>query len=126
MELPGRPFKEPEKGETMNLLEKSCKPCKAGTPPLDSEALSDLMAKVPHWKISAHGIEIFRHFTFPSYLAGLDFVTAVARMADAEDHHPDIELGYKKANVRFATHSIGGLSMNDFICAAKTDQLFGA
>ena len=107
----------------MKLHESRCKACAPGTPPLDSEAISSLLAQVPHWKVSANGVELSRLFTFASYEEGLAFVNAVAGLAVAEDHHPEIELGYKKVKLRFSTHSIGGLSQNDFICAAKVDQI---
>src|SRR5689334_10656369 len=81
---------------TMDLLKAHCKDCSPSTPALDSEALADLLPKVPHWKVSANGIELSRLFSFASYEAGLAFVNEVAGIAVSENHHPEIELGYKK------------------------------
>ena len=69
------------------------------------------------------GKEISRTFSFKNYHETMAFVNAVAYVAHREDHHPDMEVGYNKCTVRFSTHSVGGLSENDFICAAKVDAL---
>ncbi len=70
--------------------------------------------------------EIRRTFDFKDYYAGIAFVNAVAWIAHREDHHPDLAVGYDKVTVTFSTHSVGGLSENDFICAAKIDALGAA
>jgi 4a-hydroxytetrahydrobiopterin dehydratase len=82
-----------------------------------------MLEQLPQWTRVHEDRVIQRDFTFDSYWAGLGFVNAVAWIAQQEKHHPDIELGYKKARVRFTTHAAKGLTENDFICAAKVDRL---
>ncbi len=69
--------------------------------------------------------EIVRTYTFKNYYQTIAFVNALAWVAHAEDHHPDIEVGYKTCKVRYSTHAIGGISENDFICAAKINAVVG-
>ena len=109
----------------MKLNEQHCQPCAKGTPPLSQDQLTRLLPQVPGWEADAAGKAIFRVFFFESYWEGLGFVNAVAWIAQNEKHHPDLELLYKKVRVLFTTHSVGGLSDNDFICAAKADALLG-
>jgi 4a-hydroxytetrahydrobiopterin dehydratase len=85
-----------------------------------------LLAQLPRWELSADGHAIVRNFKFPDFLTAVAFVNVLAAMAEAENHHPDLELGYGRCGVRFNTHDVGGLSLNDFICAAKTDGLYAA
>jgi 4a-hydroxytetrahydrobiopterin dehydratase len=109
------------------LREQHCKPCAKGTPPLDrAQAEKHLAALHADWTLSPDGSEISRTFTFGNYYQTMAFVNALAWVAHTEDHHPDIEVGYKRCHVRFSTHMIGGLSDNDFICAARIDALFPA
>ena len=108
----------------MNLAEKHCQPCKEGSPSLSPEQASAMLAQVPGWELVG-GPQVSRLFSFDSYWAGLGFVNAVAWIAQQEKHHPDIELLYKKVKVSFSTHSVKGLSENDFICAAKVNALLG-
>ena len=104
------------------LLEKKCVPCREGTPPLTAEAVEHLRKEVPEWNV-IENTEIQRTFPFENFAEGLSFVNQIGRLADEEDHHPTIELSYKKATVRLTTHAIDGLSENDFILAAKIDQI---
>jgi 4a-hydroxytetrahydrobiopterin dehydratase len=107
----------------MSLKDRHCVPCKEGSPALSREQATDLFKELPGWELDAAGKEISRLFSFDSYWAGLGFVNAVAWIAQAEKHHPDLALFYKKVKVSFTTHSVGGLSENDFICAAKVNAL---
>ena len=75
------------------------------------------------WSIDTTGKEINRSFKFRNYYQTMAFVNAMAWVAHAEDHHPDIEVGYNRCLIRYSTHSVGGLSNNDFICSAKIDAL---
>jgi 4a-hydroxytetrahydrobiopterin dehydratase len=75
------------------------------------------------WEIADDAKSLKRSFKFKDFHRTMSFVNAVAHIANAEDHHPDLEVGYDYCRVTFATHSIGGLSHNDFICAAKVDRL---
>jgi 4a-hydroxytetrahydrobiopterin dehydratase len=109
---------------TQRLTEKRCIPCEGGTPALtrpQAEALQKQLG--PHWKLIDDGKKIQAQFEFKNYFRTLAFVNAVAYVAINEDHHPDISFGYKTATVTFWTHTVNGLSENDFICAAKIDRL---
>ena len=103
------------------LTEKHCRPLPAGTAPLARAQLDSLLNEVPGW---AHaGQTIAKTWSFKNYYETMAFVNAVAWIAHREDHHPDISVGYNRCRVEFSTHSIGGLSENDFICAAKIEAL---
>jgi 4a-hydroxytetrahydrobiopterin dehydratase len=107
-----------------DLASKRCKPCEGGVPPLTSAAVSDLMNGLhADWKLSADGKSISRAFEFSNFYRTIGFVNAVAWVANTEDHHPDLEVGYGRCVVRWWTHAAGGLTENDFICAAKVDRL---
>ncbi len=107
------------------LTEQKCQACEGGVAPLEhSEAESFLREVDDGWQLSEDSREIRRDFKFKNYYHTIAFVNAVAWVANSEDHHPDLEVGYNRCRVRFSTHSIGGLSRNDFICAAKIDALF--
>ncbi len=108
------------------LVSKTCKPCEGGTKPLTPQAAQALLQQTPGWEINEGGGEIARTYEFKNYYQTMAFVNALAWVAHREDHHPDIEVGYKRCRVRFSTHAIGGLSENDFICAAKFNALIGA
>ena len=106
------------------LTERKCAPCSKGTPPLADTEVKRLLAELdPAWSVVEEGKAIRRAFRFEDFYRTMAFANAVAWIANAEDHHPDLELGYNYCRVRYATHSVGGLSPNDFICAAKIDAL---
>jgi 4a-hydroxytetrahydrobiopterin dehydratase len=107
----------------MELKEKRCVPCEGTTPPIPQPEAERLLSQLQGWSLGGGGKSISKEFSFDSYWAGLGFVNAVAWMAQKEKHHPDLLLLYKKARVLYSTHAIGGLSENDFICAAKVDAL---
>lgn len=75
------------------------------------------------WSVSEDGQAIQRSFRFKNYYQTIAFVNALAWVAHQQDHHPDLEVGYKHCIVRYSTHSVGGMSENDFICAARIDTL---
>ena len=106
------------------LASKHCKPCEGGVDPLGPAQVEELM-QVLHadWAVSEDGKAIARRFEFPAYSRTLGFTNAVAWIAITEGHHPDITFSYGYCVVSFMTHAIGGLSDNDFICAAKVDRL---
>ena len=108
-----------------DLLNKSCRPYDKDESPLNTEAVTSGLGKIPGWSANDDATEISRSFEFKNYYETMAFVNALAWIAHREDHHPDIEVGYKRCRVRYATHSIGGLSENDFICAAKLNRLVG-
>jgi 4a-hydroxytetrahydrobiopterin dehydratase len=106
-----------------DLAGRRCEPCREGTPPLTRQRSEELLEQLAGWTIGSDGTQLFREFRFKNYYRTLAFVNAVAWIAHREDHHPDLEVGYGRCVVRYSTHSIGGLSLNDFICAAKVDAL---
>lgn len=109
---------------TCDLTSKHCKPCEGDIAPLDREQAQALLGDLHgDWSLDESGKEISHTFKFKNYYQTMAFVNALAWVAHAEDHHPDIEVGYNRCHVRFSTHAIGGLSENDFICAAKLDAL---
>ena len=105
----------------VDLTSRNCKPCTSGTPPLTESEARELLQQLDAWELS--GNKIGKTFTFKNYYQVLAFVNAVAWMTHREDHHPDMTLGYNKCSVEYSTHAVGGLSENDFICAAKVDAL---
>jgi 4a-hydroxytetrahydrobiopterin dehydratase len=105
-----------------DLSKGKCKPCEGGVPPLTEAEVKAKLAQLKGWEV-VNG-EIAKTYNFKNYYETMAFVNAAAWISHREDHHPDIELGYNKCRVRYVTHAIGGLSENDFICAAKIDALF--
>lgn len=110
----------------MSELAKShCVPCEGGMPSLTRSEAERLREQnlAEGWVISDDDKEIQRDFKFKGYYKTVSFVNAVAWIANAEGHHPDLEVGYNHCLVRYTTHAIDGLTENDFICAAKIDAL---
>jgi 4a-hydroxytetrahydrobiopterin dehydratase len=105
-----------------DLTDKHCKPCEGGTPPLTEKEARELLKQLEGWELSDNRIS--KTFAFKNYYQTIAFVNAVAWMTHREDHHPDMTVGYSKCRVEYSTHAVGGLSDNDFICAAKVDALF--
>ena len=103
------------------LLSKKCRPVEKGTPPLDDRKVADFLRQVSGWERA--GGEISRTFKFKNYYETIAFVNAAAWVSHREDHHPDLEVGYNRCKITYSTHSVGGLSENDFICAAKVERL---
>jgi 4a-hydroxytetrahydrobiopterin dehydratase len=106
------------------LLTKKCAPCEGGVAALDAMAAHRYLEQLSaDWKLDADGKAIRHEYAFKNFYRTMSFVNAVAHIANTEDHHPDLEVGYNYCRIKFATHAIGGLSENDFICAAKIDAL---
>ena len=109
---------------TNDLISRQCQPCEGGVPPLEDDVAAELLTALhPDWSISDDGNRIRREFEFSGFNRTMGFVNALAWIANTEGHHPDLEVGYYKFIVNYTTHAIGGLSENDFICAAKIDRL---
>ncbi len=106
-----------------DLQERHCKPCEGGVAPLTMAQAEQLLSQVPGWALDAAGQSIQREFEFKNFHRTMEFVNALAWIAHREDHHPDLEVGYRTCRVRYSTHAIGGLSDNDFICAARINAL---
>ena len=104
------------------LAAQHCEACRPGTPPLSDEDADALAAEVPEWR-RATDRALEREFDFKSFRQAFGFVTQVALLAEAEGHHPDIEVGWGRAAFRLTTHAAGGLTRNDFVLAAKIDRL---
>ncbi len=106
------------------LKERRCRPCEGGVEPYTAAQAKALMAQLhPDWQLVEEGEAIRRELKFADFYRTMSFVNALAHVANVEDHHPDLEVGYNYCKVRFSTHAIGGLSENDLICAAKLDTL---
>lgn len=106
-----------------NLLVQRSQELPKGTPALPKSEVDALLGQVSGWKLSQDGKRIVRAFEFSNFHETIEFVNAAAWVIHKEDHHPDLEVSYKTCKVTFWTHTVGGLSMNDFICAAKLDAL---
>ena len=100
-----------------------CRPLRGAEHRLDADAVRARLAALPGWELVEDGAAISRTFHFDDYYRTMAFVNALAFMAHGEDHHPDLEVHYNRAAVRYSTHDVGGLSENDFICAAKASAL---
>jgi 4a-hydroxytetrahydrobiopterin dehydratase len=106
------------------LSHQHCKPCEGGVPPMTAKRVQELQGALPQWKLAGDGKAIRREWRMLDFAAALAFFNAIGAIAEAEDHHPDLHLtGYRNAAVELSTHAIGGLSENDFILAAKIDQV---
>jgi len=106
------------------LRERRCAACAPGTPALAPARVAELLLELaPGWRIAEDGGSLRRSFAFSDFHHTMAFVNAVAWIAHVEDHHPDLEVGYNYCRMAWSTHSVGGLSENDFICAAKVDAL---
>jgi 4a-hydroxytetrahydrobiopterin dehydratase len=111
-------FEEPD--VMTPLAQQHCQPLE-GHAPMSAAQVTQHLALVPGWAYQNGAIE--KPFSFTNYSQTLAFVNAVASIAHREDHHPHIAFGYNRCTLRFDTHSVGGISMNDFICAAQVEAL---
>ena len=106
------------------LVAKHCAPCEGGVAALSLQEAKSMLAAIPKWELSADGKKIARKWKMKDFVSGLDLFAKVGKLAEEEQHHPDLHLtGYKNVAVELSTHAIGGLSENDFIVAAKIDRL---
>lgn len=103
------------------LHSKKCVPCEGRTARLKPAEVKELIKSIKGWNVS--GGKIMKKFEFSDYYETTAFVSAAAWIAHREDHHPDIAFGYKQCEIAYSTHSVKGLTLNDFICAAKIDAL---
>ena len=107
----------------MSLTQKTCIPCQGGIPPLSPEEAKNLLDQVPGWTLTDASDRLNRKITFDDFVAALDFVNKVGALAEEEGHHPDISFGWGYADIVLFTHKIQGLHENDFIMAAKINEL---
>jgi 4a-hydroxytetrahydrobiopterin dehydratase len=107
------------------LPHQKCQACQAGAPLVSEQELADLIKQIPEWSAPVKNdiMQLEREFKFKNFKQAIAFANRVAEMAEAENHHPAILTEWGKVTVTWWTHKINGLHQNDFICAAKTDQL---
>jgi 4a-hydroxytetrahydrobiopterin dehydratase len=106
------------------LTKKKCLPCEGGVDPYPPGEAEAQLQKLPGWHLTHDGQRIRKDWRVKNFLAGMAFFNACAEVAEADGHHPDLHIeGYRNVSVELWTHAIGGLSENDFILAAKIDQL---
>lgn len=105
------------------LCAASCKPLKGPQHALASPQIEEWLALLPGWQLGPEASDLRKKYSFGDFAHALAFVNALGWIAERENHHPDLELGWGRCLVRFSTHDVGGISRNDFICAAKTEAL---
>ena len=105
------------------LHDAHCIPRKGSEHRLTEARIRELMPELPGWELVENGHALSKTFTFKNYYRTMAYVNALAYMAHVEDHHPDLGVHYDRCVVRYSTHDVGGLSENDFICAAKAEAL---
>ncbi len=103
------------------LAQGRCRPLAAGAPPLAQAHIDAALARLPGWEQEDGAIR--KTFSFKNYTETMAFANGVAWIAQREDHHPDMLIGYDRCRVTYRTHSVGGISENDLICAAKIEAL---
>ncbi len=108
---------------TTELTEQTCRPLKGAGNLLSPDQCAHHLELLDGWQLVEHGQAIRRIVHFEDYYRTMAFVNALAFIAHREDHHPDLGVHYNRCEIRFSTHDVGGLSLNDFICAAKIDRL---
>jgi 4a-hydroxytetrahydrobiopterin dehydratase len=109
---------------TTELTRKHCTACEGGIPALSPDQVADLLPAVPQWRVTADRQRIRREWRVKDFVTALDFFRRVGALAEEEGHHPDLHLvGYRNVAIELWTHAVGGLTENDFILAAKIDQL---
>lgn len=108
-----------------DLSSKHCQPCTDQTPRVSPGEVARLLTGLPGYVADAESGSISKVYEFDDFYETMAFVNAVAYIAHVEDHHPDLAVTYKRCGITYSTHAIGGLSENDFICAAKVEALRG-
>ena len=106
-----------------NLKDKVCVPCQGGIPPLTSKEANSLLNSTPGWELKEDATQLYRSFSFDNFKTALNYINKVGIVSEEEGHHPDIEFGWGYVNITILTHKIGGLHENDFILAAKIDEI---
>jgi 4a-hydroxytetrahydrobiopterin dehydratase len=110
----------------VELAKRKCEACAPGTPPVEEAQAKELHSEIdPAWKLESNR-SIRRSFKFRNFRDAFGFVTRVALLAEDQGHHPDLEIGWGRADITFTTHAAGGLTDNDFIMAAKIDRMVSA
>ena len=115
--------KDTPMADRIPLADAQCTPRRGHEHRLGEARLRELLPQLADWSLIDNGHAISKTFRFPDYYRTIAFVNALAYIANAQDHHPDLSVHYDRCVVQFSTHDVGGLSENDFICAAKADAL---
>jgi 4a-hydroxytetrahydrobiopterin dehydratase len=106
------------------LTARKCRPCEGGVEKYGRQEAEEELQSLSGWRLGDDGLRIEKHWHVKDFMTGIEFFNQVARLAEEEGHHPDLHLeGYRHVWIELSTHAIGGLSENDFILAAKIDQL---
>lgn len=105
----------------MELIQRHCKPCDKLGAALSQDSIQNYLENLSGWQVEEK--KIVKMYSFKNHYEAMAFVNAIAWISHREDHHPDLQVGYKTCKVTYTTHALGGISENDFICAAKIDQL---
>ena len=105
------------------LAKKRCIPCEKGIPPLKREEAEKLLKELDQWMLIDDAKMLAKSFRFKNFVEAMQFVNKVAEIAEGEGHHPDITISYNAVGLELMTHAIDGLSENDFILAAKIDEI---
>jgi 4a-hydroxytetrahydrobiopterin dehydratase len=109
---------------TAELVQKKCLPCEGGVKPFSPTQAKEQLEELSGWYLTHDGKRILKDWKVKHFMAGIDFFNRCAEIAEADQHHPDLHIeGYRNVSVELWTHAIGGLSENDFILAAKIDQI---
>lgn len=106
-----------------DLTNKKCQACSGNTPIFNENEISENLSKLDNWTVNDEQKMIFKKFNFKTFKQALNFTNKVGEIADLEGHHPDISLGWGYSLIMLHTHAIQGLSINDFIIAAKIDEI---
>lgn len=100
-----------------------CVGCEGGIPAMTADEIKSLVPQIENWTVSDDNKMLSKRYTFKGFYKTMSFVNAIAWIANQENHHPDLEVGYNYCLVKYTTHAVNGLTKNDFICAAKVDRL---
>ena len=110
--------------KTQTLAEKKCTACEGKEAPLTKSQAAGLIKDITGWRLNENGKEITKELVMKNFLAAVDLINKIAKIAETENHHPDIYLtGYRNLKIVLSTHAVGGLTENDFILAAKINEL---
>ncbi len=109
--------------QTVDLSQAHCESCEGIGQALNTEQVKKLLPQVKGWEVIDNATKIYKSYSFNNFYETMAFVNAIAWIANTENHHPDLEIGYNYCHITFMTHALDGLSHNDFICAAKIDKL---
>lgn len=107
----------------VELINIRCVGCEGGIPALKADEIKNYLKQIKEWQVSSDDKLIQKRFEFKNFYKTMAFVNAIAWIANQENHHPDMEVGYNYCVVKYTTHAVDGLTKNDFICAAKVDHL---